>query len=215
MHSVVGFVGLRKAVFQVEEKKRNWERSRNSQAKTGAWAVSFDRRPLQCYQIEASEWSEARACAHTHTHCLSFPLLSLVCFPSRDELLADRTGPLGSCYRPPQRTDWKALIAALRSPQSRENHSLSVTESFTWDTGKRVNEGEKRENEGQVRHPVRVREGKKKQRKEREWQKLTNTQTISKEDKSERNHEGLCLAVFTLFTRKDSSRYWRWHMSGF
>lgn len=136
--------------FSVRIEKRNRERSHNSQGKTGACAVSFDRRPLQCYQIEASEWSD------THTHCLSFPLFSLVCFSSRDELLADRTGPLGSCYRPPQRTDWKALIAALRSSQSRENHSLSDTESPTWDAGKRVNEGAKKENERQVRHPVRV-----------------------------------------------------------
>lgn len=142
--------------FPVWIEKRNRERSRNSQGKTGACAVSFDRRPLQCYQIEASQWSDARARTHTHTQCLSFPLFSLVCFPSRDEPPADRTGPLGSCYRPPQRTDWKALIAVLRSPQSRENHSLSVTGSLTWDTGKRVNEGAKKENERQVRHPVRV-----------------------------------------------------------
>lgn len=38
--------------------------------------------------------------AHTHTQCLSFPLFSLVCFPSRDELLADRTGPLGILLSP-------------------------------------------------------------------------------------------------------------------
>lgn len=82
--------------------ERNQERSRNSQGKTGACAVSFDRRPLQCYQIEASEWSDACTCTHMHTHtqCLSFPLFSLVCFPSRDELLADRTGPLGILLSP-------------------------------------------------------------------------------------------------------------------
>lgn len=147
---------------------------------------------------------------HTHTHCLYFLLFSLVCFPSRDEPLADRTGPLGSCYRPPQRTDWKALIAALRSPQSRENRSLSVIGSLSWDAGKRVNEGAKRENERQVRHPVRVNYWEKKRRRERGWQRLSNRQF-----QSERNHESLCLAVFTLFTRKDSSRYWWWHMSGF
>lgn len=120
-------------------RKRNQERSRKNERKTGACAVSFDRRPLQCYQIKASEWSDAhthaRVCTHTHTDTLSLfplPLFSLVCFQSRDELLADRTGPLGSCYRPPQQRDWKALIAVLRSPQSRENHSLSVTGSLTW-----------------------------------------------------------------------------------
>jgi len=81
---------------------------------------------------------------HTHTHSLSLflcvPLFLLVSFQSRDQPLADRTGPLGSCYRPAQRRDWKALIAALRSPQSRENHSVSVIGSLAWDRGKRGNE---------------------------------------------------------------------------
>ena len=88
---------------------------------------------------------------HTHTHSLSlFPFLCLppsplVAFQSRDQPLADRTGPLGSCYRPPQRRDWKALIAALRSPQSRENHSVSVIGSLTWDGGKREGRREQTE----------------------------------------------------------------------
>ncbi len=107
-------------------RKRNPERN----GETGVCAVSFDRGPLQCYQMEASEWSVS----HTHTHTLSLSLSLLLCltlfplvsFQSRDQPLADRTGPLGSCYRPPERRDWKALIAALRSPQSRENHSISV-----------------------------------------------------------------------------------------
>lgn len=120
--------------------------------------------------------AHTRAPTNTHTHCLYFLLFSLVCFPSRDEPLADRTGPLGSCYRPPQRTDWKALIAALRSPQSRENRSLSVIGSLSWDAGKRVNEGAKRENERQVRHPVRVNYWEKKRRRERGWQRLSNRQ---------------------------------------
>lgn len=64
---------------------------------------------------------------HTLALCLCLPLFPLVSFQYRDQPLADRTGPLGSCYRAPQRRDWKALIAALRSPQSRENHSVSVT----------------------------------------------------------------------------------------
>lgn len=77
---------------------------------------------------------------HTYTHtlafCLCLPLFPLVSLQSRDQPLADRTGPLGSCYRAPQRRDWKALIAALRSLQSRENHSVSVIGSLTWDRGK-------------------------------------------------------------------------------
>lgn len=85
---------------------------------------------------------------HTHnTHSLSLslllclPLFPLVSFQSRDQPLADRTGPLGSCYRPPQQRDWKALIAVLRSPPSRENHSVSVIGSLTWDRGKRGKRG--------------------------------------------------------------------------
>ena len=137
---------------------------------------------------------------HTHTHSLSlFPFLCLppsplVAFQSRDQPLADRTGPLGSCYRPPQRRDWKALIAALRSPQSRENHSVSVIGSLTWDGGKREGRREQTErgNERQVTHLVMVKEGKQgEESAEREWQRLSKRERggISKRDKRE---EGAC-----------------------
>lgn len=113
---------------------------------------------------------------HTHTQPVSLSLcasLSPCLFPEQGPAArADRIGPLGSCYRPPQRRDWKVLIAALRSPQSRENQSASVTGSLTWDRGK-----ERADRKGewkQVGHLVGVKEGKHAEGKaERERRRLS------------------------------------------
>lgn len=163
--------------------------------------------------MEASEWSVSLPPSHAHTplsRCLCMPLCPLVYFQSTDQPLTDRTGPLGSCYRPPWWRDWKALIAALRSRQSRENHTVSVIGSLTWDRGEQW----ERKNERQVRHLVRVKEGKHKEGKaEREWQRLSKTQTIWERDQRKRKRMSLCLTVNMLFTRGHSSRYQGWHMS--
>lgn len=110
-------------------KKRIKRGKKNRETRTtGACAVSFDKGPLECYQMEASE----RSVSHTYTHtlpslslCICLPLFLLVSFQSRNQPLADRTGPLGSCYRPPQWRDWKAQIAALQSSQSQESLRIS------------------------------------------------------------------------------------------
>lgn len=83
---------------------------------------------------------------HTSTHKITLFLkpLSLVSLQSRHQPLADRTGPLGSCYRPQQRRDWKAQIATMQSAQSQENLSISVTGSLTWNRRKKVKEAVER-----------------------------------------------------------------------
>lgn len=139
---------------------------------------------------------------HTQTFSLRLFLFPLVSFQSRDQPLADRTGPLGSCYRLPQRRDWKALIAALRSPQSWENHSISVIGSPTWDRRKRGKEG--RQNERQVRHLLRVKEGK--QRGEGREGMTACQREIFRETKGKKKCVSLCLTVYMLFTRGDRSR---------
>lgn len=124
---------------------------------------------------------------HTHSHarspslsrCLWMPLSPLSASRAGDQPLADRTGPLASCYRPPLRTDWKALIAA--SPQARENHRISVIGSFC--SRKKQNRKEWGEGKGRLDTS---RELKRENTAEGEWQTAPSRETVFRERRAAR-----------------------------
>lgn len=104
--------------------------------------------------------------SHTQTQALSlsvslcFPLVS---FQSADQPLADRTGPLGSCYRPPQQRlkslDSCSVVPTVPGKSLRISHLIPFLRQKEEEReGSR--EWAEMENERQVRHLVRVKEGK-------------------------------------------------------
>lgn len=183
---------------------RNLEWETESTGKTGACAVSFDKGPLQCYQIEASEWSVS----HTNTSSLSvclflFPLVS---FPSADQPLADRTGPLGSCYRPPQQrlksTDSCSEVPTVPGKSLRISHWIPYLRQKEEEReGSR--EWAEMENERQVRHLVRVKEGKQEDKEEekaeREWQRLSKLEKNAERDKRKMKCESLSYCLPAVY----------------
>lgn len=187
--------------------KKNW-RERNPERETGR-----ERREPVLYHLtgdlsSAIRWRRQNDQSHTHTHrhafslCLRLPLFPLVSIQSRDQPLADRTGPLGSCYRPPQRRDWKALIAALRSPQSWEK-SLHISHWILYLRQKEEREGgsrQKGEIERQVTHLVRVKEGKHGEKKAGwEWQRLSKKEKHSERDKRK---ESLSYCLHAVYQKR-------------
>lgn len=139
----------------------------------------------------------------THTRALSvcLSLFPLVSFQSTDQPLADRTGPLGSCYRRPQQRlkglDSCSVVPTVSGKSVRISHWIRYLRQK--EKRKAGNRAEM-ENERQVRHLVRVKEGKHEEEKtEREWQRLSKREKNAERDKRKMKCESLSYCLPAVY----------------
>lgn len=130
--------------------------------------------------MEASEWSVSLPLSRAHTplsRCLCMPLCPLVYFQSTDQPLTDRR-PIRILLSP-------SMVERLKGPDSCSEiptvpgKSHRISHWIPYLRQRERGEQWERKNERQVRHLVRVKEGKHKEGKaEREWQRPSKTQSV-------------------------------------